>query len=331
MAVEIKNLNVGAPNLKAPFPWFGGKSVVSGEVWNRFIDAKTYLEPFFGSGAVLLDRPRNSVKLEIVNDKNAFISNFWRAVQYDPEGVVKHASFPTNEIDLHARNAELIERSEEIAEKCMGDPRWFDSEIAGWWVWGMSIAIGGNWCQKKGPWVRKNGRIVKGKPGDGFVRAKPEVLNGRGIVPLFGRSELTGVIERLSERFESVKVLSGDWSRCCSDSLLGKSPPTAVFLDPPYSHNDRDVVYSEESFDVANDVREWCKKKGDERSLRIALCGYEGEHNELEEMGWEKIEWKAHGGYSSWGESDGNGRKNSRLERIWFSPHCQGVKQGSLF
>lgn len=43
--------------LKAPFPYFGGKSRVTREVWARFGDVPNYVEPFFGSGAVLLGRP----------------------------------------------------------------------------------------------------------------------------------------------------------------------------------------------------------------------------------------------------------------------------------
>lgn len=43
--------------LKAPFPWFGGKSRVASIVWERFGDVPNYVEPFFGSGAVLLGRP----------------------------------------------------------------------------------------------------------------------------------------------------------------------------------------------------------------------------------------------------------------------------------
>ena len=43
--------------LKAPFPWFGGKSLVADIVWQRFGDIPNYVEPFFGSGAVLLGRP----------------------------------------------------------------------------------------------------------------------------------------------------------------------------------------------------------------------------------------------------------------------------------
>ncbi len=39
------------PTLKAPFPWFGGKSRVAPDVWARFGDVANYVEPFFGGGA----------------------------------------------------------------------------------------------------------------------------------------------------------------------------------------------------------------------------------------------------------------------------------------
>jgi len=50
--------------------------------------------------------------------------------------------------------------------------------------------------------------------------------------------------------------------------------------------------------------------------MRIALCGYEGEH--LMPASWECVPWKAHGGYSR----SESGKANRARERIWFSPHC---------
>ena len=47
--------------LDAPFPWFGGKRRVAPIVWQRFGDVQNYVEPFFGSGAVLLNRSVESV------------------------------------------------------------------------------------------------------------------------------------------------------------------------------------------------------------------------------------------------------------------------------
>ena len=43
--------------LKSPFVYFGGKAPIASTIWDAFGDADNYIEPFFGSGAVLLSRP----------------------------------------------------------------------------------------------------------------------------------------------------------------------------------------------------------------------------------------------------------------------------------
>ena len=80
-----------------PVTYFGGKRRVAGLVWPRFGDVVNYVEPFFGSGAMLLNRPMPFSGPETVNDADGFISNFWRAVVADPEGVAHAADWPVNE------------------------------------------------------------------------------------------------------------------------------------------------------------------------------------------------------------------------------------------
>lgn len=49
--------------MKAPFPYFGGKSKVSDLVWGLLgADVMNYVEPFAGSLAVLLGRPGGAGK-----------------------------------------------------------------------------------------------------------------------------------------------------------------------------------------------------------------------------------------------------------------------------
>ena len=60
--------------LKAPFPYFGGKSLVADRIWDLFGDVDHYIEPFFGSGAVLLGRPGWTPDMtETVNDMDGFL------------------------------------------------------------------------------------------------------------------------------------------------------------------------------------------------------------------------------------------------------------------
>ena len=86
----------------------------------------------------------------------------------------------------------------------------------------------------------------------------------------------------------------------------------------PYAEAGRcDDLYRVESAVVAHDARGWAIAHGADPLLRIALCGYEGEH--AMPADWACLAWKAKGGYGSQGSA---GDCNSRRERVWFSPHC---------
>ncbi len=302
--------------LKAPFPWPGGKSRVAPLVWERFGNVSNYVEPFFGSGAVLLGRPGGAAGIETVNDLDGFVANFWRAVSADAETVWEWADTPVSECDLHARHLWLLDRKAGLAERLMGDPDWFDAQVAGWWVWGICSWIGSGWCSGSGPWVSVDGVFMKpDDAGQGVNRQRPHLGDA-------------GPLTDLAVRLRDVRVCCGDWQRILGPTPTTKLGTTAVFLDPPYAVEDRTAVYTEESFDVAHDVRAWCAENGHNPDLRIALCGYE-EHDDLAANGWTAVGWKAHGGYGS--QSDNRGRENATREVIWFSPHCLGGEQQSLF
>lgn len=132
--------------LKAPFPWFGGKSRAAHLVWPRFGQTHNYSEPFAGSLAVLLARP-HAPRVETVNDLDCYLSNFWRSVERDPEQVAYYADHPINEADLHARHRWLVQTARERAELVMTDSEFYDARIAGEWVWGQCLWIGSGWCQ----------------------------------------------------------------------------------------------------------------------------------------------------------------------------------------
>jgi len=112
-------------------------------------------------------------------------------------------------------------------------------------------------------------------------------------------------------------VTCGDWSRVCGNTPTTLLGLTGVFLDPPYFVN-RKMEYNEDAPGLSSEVREWALARGDDPKFRIALCGYEGEHDMPES--WECVPWKAHGGYGWLGV--GEGQQNRHRERIWFSPHC---------
>jgi DNA adenine methylase len=82
-------------------------------------------------------------------------------------------------------------------------------------------------------------------------------------------------------------------------SVTYKHGMTAVFLDPPYSHAERDSKLYSHDNDVAADVRQWAIENGDNPQLRIALCGYDTEHGDAMPDTWSVWRWKAGGGYGS--------------------------------
>ena len=332
-----------ADDLRAPFPWFGGKRKVAHLVWERFGDVPNYVEPFFGSGAVLLERP-HPPGIETVNDLDCMVANFWRALQNDPEAVSEYADNPVNEADQHARHLWLCSQ-EEFRERMKVDPEYYDAQIAGWWVWGQSIWIGSGWCSVQLPHLGDAGKGVNrqrphlGNAGMGLHRKLPHLGNaGMGLelecltsARTSGtRDGLLRYMEGLANRLRTVRVCCGDWSRICGPSPTVKLGITGVFLDPPYADTATrtDGLYSEDSTSVAHAVREYALEWGNDPRMRIALCGYEGEHKMPDS--WECVEWKARGGYGSQGNNAA--RDNAKRERIWFSPHClKPDKQATLF
>lgn len=326
--------------MKAPFPWFGGKSRVASMVWQRFGDVANYVEPFFGSGAVLLGRPGWSPEAswtETVNDRDGFVCNFWRAVQHDPARVAHYADSPVNENDLHARHVWLRERRETLTQRLEGDPDFHDPKIAGWWVWGVCVWIGGGWCGPAGagPWQivedEAGARQLVHLAGRGVTRQRVHLGNaGTGVTRRAGhdKSGLVDWMETLAARLARVRVASGDWSRVMSESVLMRHGLTGVFLDPPYSsESGRDPeLYGHDDLAVAHDVRDWCLKNGENPLLRIALCGYDVEHSELSAAGWTRFQWSA-GGYAH----RVHAKTNRHRETIWFSPQCVAPAQLRLF
>lgn len=65
--------------MKAPFAYYGGKAGLASRIVSLFPPHRVYIEPFFGSGAVLFAKPR--VAMEIVNDVDGDVVNFFRVLR----------------------------------------------------------------------------------------------------------------------------------------------------------------------------------------------------------------------------------------------------------
>jgi DNA adenine methylase len=245
--------------LRAPFPWFGGKSRAAGLIWSRLGNVPHYIEPFAGSLAVLLGRPHDA-KVETVNDKDGLIANVWRAIAACPDEVARWADWPVNEADLHARHRWLVDQALPLTERLVADPDYCDAKVAGWWIWGICAWIGNGWCSKNERLHRCIPKIAT--PGHGInamERKRPHLgrsalrgdqerkrpmISGDNAGKGVHRLDLDFVFAELADRLRKVRVCCGDWTRVLGNSTLGIGDgpghshglsPCGVVLDPPYA------------------------------------------------------------------------------------------------
>ena len=170
-----------------------------------------------------------------------------------------------------------------------------------------------------------------GNAGRGVHRKLPDLGNaGRGVHRATEAAEeatsgrARELILALSRRLERVRVVHGDWTRLTGDSVTWKHGVCGIVLDPPYSTAaDRTAdLYAQDDGKLAGAVAAWAREAGKRPDMRVALCGYDGEHTFP--ANWTCVRWKARGGYGSQGAADGRGRRNSAREVVWFSPACLG-------
>lgn len=290
--------------LRAPFPYQGGKSKPAPTVWRRFGQCSVYTEPFCGSLAMLWAAPRVH-QLEVANDLNCYIANFWRAVKHDADAVWSWADQPVVHIELAARHKWLAQADRVAALRdSLIDPDWpGDPKIAGWWVWGQGASIG-SWCMHEEK--SYHGQYLGGMPNIG---SRGQGVHGRRFA---GGRELRA----LQERLWKVRVTSVDWRQAVSFSVVQKDGGFhAIFLDPVYKAYT--AKYLEADGSIAGQVEEWAREHGELPYARIALCGHVGDYDL---PGWDVVRWSRPSTTLGAGIKGNKGTKDD--EAIWFSPAC---------
>ena len=326
--------------LDPPFPYWGRKSAAVETVWRGLGRVNTYIEPFYGSGAVHLGSPYGPAGREIINDANSFCANFQRAMRADPSQVARHGDRPTAQDDLTAAKEVLKACNPYLSEYVRSDILYYDVEIAGLWAWYLcaSIDIGAS----LGEFITHPTQFVPPHLPDTPPPIEPsEPLPPYDGVPFQGH-RLEPWFKRLSQRLERCYILNKDWSTLFSPSLTGTTKSdgnrkvTGIFFDPPYATSVRTAnLYQLDSDTVALDVRKWCVANGDNPAFRICLAGYSQDYPDFPD-GWTSQEWsKAHGGMEyAGGATFDEVDQSLRQETLWFSPHClnsgQGRVQGEL-
>ena len=293
-------------------------------VWRALGQPKSYIEPFAGSCAVLLARPdyNPTQHIETINDKDGFICNIWRSLQFNPDEVAKWCDWPVSHIDLSTRKIKLIENEKYLLDG-LKDPDWYDAKLAGYWIWAASCWIGSGLTR-----IGQIPYLISGGVGVHKIGQIPHLISGGMGVQEPYNTNIYKWFRDLSQRLRHVRSFCGDWKRVCGGDWQDKVGIVGIFFDPPYGVKDRnDNLYRHDSTDLAHEVRNWCIKRGSKETYRIVLAGYD-EHKELLSHGWTMQSWSAGGGYSNLGKK---GNSNRHREALYFSPHCVQKAQGTFF
>lgn len=356
--------------LKAPFPYFGGKARAAHLIWEALgADVPNYIEPFAGSVAVLLNRPGGAGKIETINDLDCYVANFFRAVTLAPNETAGYADWPVNEADLHARGEYLLQARPEFTERMHLEPELFDAKLAGWWAWGMSTAIGGGWLQRKKPTLRMtpDDRVIHrrssnelpamtssngsaGIHGRGGVRLTGWIA-GNGLhalpraLPALGtsgraihaeRAHLQEWFTALQRRLRRVRVACGDWQRVLSGAVTGASN-----TQKNMGGFDLCGVFLDPPYGVKAK-----RTKGiyveDDLSVAATCAAWaiengDNPHFRIVMAGYEgEHEFPSSWRVIEWRAQGGHGNrnkanKNRHRERLWVSPHCPRSTQIGLF
>ena len=329
--------------LKAPFVYFGGKRKVAQYVWSRLGDVKTYIEPFCGSAAVLLNRPLPHTGREIINDLDGYVVNFWRALKADPEYLEYLMYYPSTEIDLHSRFDVLKKEQQSLRQKLRDNDDFFDIKLAQYFaqqsnesiqLCGMDLGQNqyngiNELCSKKGVRPQDDYSVVlAGKwvlnRNNGIGCEAPDLKSRQvnstpNLTP--PHSTYTSQLSLLAKRLVHVYITSGDWKRVVKPSVIKTGQMTAIFLDPPYSQEISgwdERCYSHSDGAMHDDILVFCKSHTENENIRVALCGHQGTYDEL---GWERYDWVRCGGFANMSKKKEN--VNRKLESIWFSPSCK--------
>ena len=119
--------------MRAPFPWFGGKSRCAAmEHGKRLATWETTSSRSRGRSLFCLRAQlRRTSRLSTTD---CYLANFWRCAALPGHTWPLDADWPVSELTLHARHSWLLSRN--FRQQMRSDPDYCDPKIAGWWVWG---------------------------------------------------------------------------------------------------------------------------------------------------------------------------------------------------
>jgi DNA adenine methylase len=197
--------------MKTPITYYGGKQKLCKTILSLIPEHTLYCEPFIGGAAVFF--AKDPSKVEVINDTNQELINFYRVVQNDFTSLEKEVR-----ISLHSR------RLHRDAEVIYNNPHMFSEVKRAWAVWvlaaqSFSSILDGSW----GYDIQKGTTSLK-------IRNKRESFT-----------------EEFAIRLQNVQIECTDALRIINSR---DSADSFFYCDPPYFNSDCGHYdgYSQEDF-----------------------------------------------------------------------------------
>ncbi|HLK58073.1 MAG TPA: DNA adenine methylase [Chthonomonadaceae bacterium] len=205
--------------INSPFKWVGGKSRLRKQIINLFVPHTCYLELFSGAAWVLFGKKPSPV--EVINDIDQDLINFFRVVKNRPEDLI--ASF---EWELVARaefeRLALLDTSQ--LDEIQRAHRFYYLIMAGW-----------------------GGEL-------NYPRFQTSITDGGGGNRLIGALKtLRDRLEPVHNRLRSVIIECLEW-KACLDRYDREG--TLTYVDPPYPENGCNYKHNMRSWEEHRELAE---------------------------------------------------------------------------
>lgn len=286
-------MEVIMPKARAPIPYYGGKSLLTPKLLRLFPAHHTYVEPFAGSGVVLLAKPAG--KVEVYNDLNSGLVALYSVIR-DHDKVQRLLWLCHNAPSSREMFSDYVQTWQEPADEVERAFRWFyvaRHSFSGIWgqSWGFSVSA-----------------------------------NARGMAqPCSSWLSALDLLASVSRRMRHVQIEHVDFRRVIR---IYDTPQTLFYVDPPYVMSTRSggVGYEHELSDQdhLDLVQQLLTVEG-----MVVLSGYATDlYKPLEDAGWHRHEFQQPClavGRTRAAKRAGALKDQVRTECVWVSPRAQAA------
>ncbi len=232
--------------LNSPFKWVGGKSRLRKYIIELLPSHTCYVEPFAGAAWVLFGKPPSDV--EVINDIDQDLINFFRVVKHKPEELLRSFEW---ELVSRAEFERLASLDPSSLTDVQRAHRFYYLIMAGW---------GGELH-----YPRFQTSITDGGHGNRLIGAL-ETLRKR--------------LEPVHNRLQTIIVEDLDWKKCVDRY---DREGTVMYIDPPYPGNKVNYAHNMRDWEAHLELAErlertdclWILSTYDTSEMHDLFSGYE--------------------------------------------------------